>query len=295
MKKLIILTFALLFSAGIAFGQSSATTDQTGDNNQASITQDGKNDASITQTNNSGQGQIASIDQVYRAGVTSGKNTAAITQSGSNNRSIDLRQYGAGNLYTVTQKGTDNRITSLPDQGLFVFGYPILPSYNTTIEMTQKGDQNIISGVNQLGNGNTFIINQIGDNNKASMGAQVNLGTVADGNYMKIDQNGDGNNAGYKFGLYQVGQNNSLTLTQNGGALFGSTSNTVGAQSGAVLQVGSDNNITATQDAGSNVVEFILQGGSENMVTIDQGTGANLANAVQFGIGNHTTGMLTVI
>jgi hypothetical protein len=290
MKKLITLTFALLFSAGIAFGQSSATTDQTGDNNQANITQkNGHNDASITQTNNSGQGQKASIGQIYQAGVTSGKNTASITQAGSNNKSIDLRQYGAGNVYTVTQKGTDNKITSLPDQGFFFFGQPVIPSYNAVIKMTQKGDQNIISGVNQLGNGNTFIINQIGDKNKASMGAQINSGSVADGNYMKIDQNGDGNNAGYKYGLYQIGQDNSLTLTQNGGALFGSTINTVGTYSGAVFQVGSDNTITATQDAGSNVITSILQGGTGNVVSIDQGQGANMAAAVQIGTGNHTT------
>jgi minor curlin subunit len=293
MKKLITLTFALLFSAGVAFGQSSSTTDQTGNNNQASITQDGYNDATITQTNNKGQGQKASIDQVYQTGVTSGKNTAAITQAGSNNKAIDLKQFGAGNLYTVTQKGMDNLIMSLPDQGV----QPDGPSYNATIKMLQDGKNNIINDAAQVGNGNTFIVNQRGDNNKADMKGQINNGLVADGNYMEINQNGDDNNAGYAHGLYQEGQNNSLTLTQEGGALFGSTDVTLPAEasadgSSAVIQLGIGNVIRATQAAGSNVVESILQNGSDNMLTIHQDGDASTVEAVsQIGIGN--TGTIT--
>src|SRR5699024_8170766 len=150
----------------------------------------------------------------------------SITQAGSNNETVDLKQFGAGNLYTVTQKGSDNVITSLPSQGVQSLpsqGVQIKgPSYNATIKLLQHGDENFINGVKQVGNGNTFIVNQIGNENKVAMGIQYNPGTVYDGNFMQIDQFGDENKAGCKCGLYQVGENNNLTLTQNGGAVFGS-------------------------------------------------------------------------
>src|SRR5699024_10113782 len=95
MKKLITFTFALLFTAGMAFGQSNeAESQQNGDNNEVTVQQKYISDGSYT-----------------------GANHVTTNQDGNKNTIKRLSQAGAENIFNVTQKGDRNYVTHHPNQG----------------------------------------------------------------------------------------------------------------------------------------------------------------------------------
>jgi hypothetical protein len=308
MKKLITLTFALLFSAGIAFGQNSATTSQSGNNNQAKIAQHNSgNEATINQDGNNNT--VQKMDQTYLANNgASGINVADISQVGSNNTVKNNGNYsgaiqsGASNSFSVDQAGKGNVVENIHQ------GTSSNISTNGIMDIVQGknagGDYrwpnyNIVYHASQFGNGNELHVKQ---NEEDHVYVQAQISTGETGNFISIYQNGYESNVGHKdnghgsggYGIYQNGTNNSMNIQQDThshagtktvSAVFGSADN--GGHGGqSLIQLGSDNSFTAVQAGNGSTIEALLQNGVGNNASITQGMGAQTAGVSQVGNGN---------
>jgi hypothetical protein len=332
MKKLITLTFALLFSAGIAFGQNNATTSQSGNNNQAKIAQHNSgNSAVFTQ---SGNDNFAHLNQTFLSGTGFGINEAEITQMGQSQVEdysdyIGAKQVGAGNSFKVLQAPKGQHVYDITQ------GSSDMPSWNGVINIEQgisfihqpnngetpenvSTNYNIVYHASQFGNGNDLYVYQR-DENRAYIQAQVSTaGDAADGNVIDIDQLGQESIVGQKinrqiekqnYGAYQNGMNNVMDITQGThdaagtetvGSVFSSANN--GGHGGqSLVQLGSDNTLTITQHDGGaatgfggdyNTVEAALQNGMGNQATITQGAGSHSTAGVNQ-VGNFNTSTIT--
>lgn len=273
MKKLITLTFVLLFTAGIVFGQNNATVNQSGLSN------------------------YVNIEQVYQGGSSVSANEAIVEQIGDNNIIENLRQRGAGNTYDVYQQGDGNLVTQFPRQG------DTGPSFNALIDIDQIGNDNVVHDADQSGYGNQITITQNGNGNFADVEAQISpAGNQIVGNTVVITQTGDGNavGTGTGTGIYQNGTNNMMTIVQENGSRAGTMSiqNMFGipAQEGGqgLVQLGANNTLTINQMGLGSEVRFVLQDGTGNTATINQGLnsgGMNTADVTQ--IGNNNTATIT--
>lgn len=273
MKKLITLTFVLLFTAGIVFGQNNATVNQSGLSNNVNI------------------------EQVYQDGSSVLANEAIVEQVGDNNNVENLRQRGAGNTYNVYQQGRGNLVTQFPRQG------DAGPSYNALIDIDQIGSNNIVHDADQTGYGNQITIMQNGNGNFADVEAQISpAGNQTIGNSIAITQTGDGNavGTGTGTGIYQNGTNNVMTIVQENGSHAGTMSvqnlfGVPGQEGGqGLVQLGANNTLSINQLGMGSEVRFVLQDGIGNTATITQGLnngGANTASITQ--IGNNNTATIT--
>ncbi len=314
MKKLITsaftLTIALLFSAGMAFGQNNATTQQSGNNNSAKIAQHNSgNEATIVQDGNNNT--VQKMDQTYLANSdANGVNVADIKQVGNkntvkNNGNYDgAIQAGASNLFHVDQDGKGNVVENIHQ------GKSGNISTNGIMDIVQGknagGDYrwpnyNVVYHANQFGNGNELHVKQ-NEEDGAYIQAQVSTGET--GNFINIYQNGHESMVGHKdnghgsggFGAYQNGTNNSMDIQQEthsyaGGqtvnSVFSSYTGDHGNQ--GLVQLGSDNTLSIDQGGNGSTVGAVLQSGTGNTGTITQGAGANTASMLQSGTGNTTT------
>ena len=258
MKKLTTLTFALLFTAGIAFAQNNSSTVQFGSGNDANI------------------------DQTHTYGWD---NNAFVYQEGKDNAVEDLVQLGGGNNYNVFQVGNKNVVTAFPKQG------DESPSYHGFINIIQAGNKNVVHDADQSGWGNRVIVNQLGDDNFVDVEAQITSGIF--GNSVAITQIGDDNalGTGSSTGAFQKGSFNHMDITQKDGAsagtetvsLFGYPSHEGGQ---GLVQIGIKNALTIDQDGSGNEVRFTMQAGAFNHAVIEQGSGTNSADVWQLGVGN---------
>jgi hypothetical protein len=327
MKKLITLTFALLFSAGIAFGQNTAVTSQKGDNNTATVNQgngqnivgiaqyggnnntanvsqkDGKNNALVGQN---GDKNVAKVDQMYISGGSDTRNGAVVSQVGGSNTVLRLHQAGAGNAFGVTQHGFNNIVSIHPDQGDANGG---APSFDGNIQIHQTGLGNKVWDADQAGYGNQLTIIQDGGveggANIANVEAQVNLDEGTPANVINITQNGSDNVVGGygtdKAGAYQEGSGNTMNITQTGGAHAGTQHYlpSGGPNSFTELYFRSQieggqgliqlgkNNQITTNQTGQSFIPVLYQNGEGNVFNVTQTGNGNTYTGYQ--VGNNNT------
>jgi hypothetical protein len=298
MKNLITLTFALLFSAGLAFGQNSATSSQNGTNNIVDITQNpGKNKAVTSQN---GVLNLIKIEQVYEADGPRYQNVADVSQKGDNNQVARLHQDGSDNEFDVTQKGDGNIVTQHPYQG---------DSHGTSwdgdIQINQTGNKNKVWDADQAGWANALTVNQNGDNNIVNVEAQVNMNQLTGPNAISIEQKENGNAVGgygtNQPGAYQEGKGNYMNIKQSGGASAGTqqylpTDGNYGyndyffrSKEGGqgLIQLGITNSLFIEQK-GASVIQTVYQNGKGNHAVITQTGDDNTAASYQAGLDNIT-------
>jgi hypothetical protein len=253
-----------------------------------------QNDADVEQD---GDDNEATVQQVYQSGWTSGINQADVVQDGNGNKVKRLRQVGASNTFSVTQDGDNNVVQSHPEQGVGNFA-----SWNGSINITQNNDGNEVWDADQAGYGNSLTITQDG-NDKANVEAQVSYGETEATNSITITQMSGANTVGISThpgsGAYQEGYNNTMDITQSGGASAGTVDKMVsevnstffrGSAEGGqgLIQAGGNNTMTIDQD-GASTVEFILQDGYTNTASVTQSGLGNTAQVTQMGNGNSAT------
>jgi hypothetical protein len=309
MKKLLLAStsaFVVALASPAFAGSSSTFLLQTGNNQQATITQSGDN-------NSVGGSELVPFLQQNGSGALagSGGNVITINQTGNGNQ-VDgdtwyvhpaaplgaVGQSGTGNVSTIQQDGS-NGIVMLQQQGHY---NGTTPGYGGYIHQTNttNGNQAI---VHQAGDYNDFTITQSGSNspngghNRAELtqGSYVTLGYY---NLADINQAG-GPNTGHRLSSGQYGNYNYLHSTQTGQLLanwFTSTQIGTGGYSGQQNQIwndqsGSNENANVTQNGYSlkiyntqrgtgDTLKVTLQSGNDNTITNTQDS-ASIGNLVQ--------------
>lgn len=187
---------------------SRVDVDQIGDNNEALVSSDGfGNNVSIEQGSDTraSDGQYASVTQNGSDNEATinqfGRGGADHTQiqDGEGNKAIADNQWGSSDGYQE-QVGTDN-YSLIRQNG----------SHDASV--VQHGDDNY-SWIRQSAFSSDATFTQTGDNN------QINADQRGVGSEMTIEQTGNGNTAGTagftNKGIFQIGDGNSLDLTQTG-------------------------------------------------------------------------------
>ena len=303
MKKVIFL-FAMVFAVTFAMAQNTATTTQTGDNNNVLVEQVGSNTATVTQTATlldpvqdgndaevlqvNGDGNVSTVTQTgntntvwlnqgikagiwtgYNSNVASTNSTVTIDQSGSANI-VNMEQYGNLNSATFNQTGVTNTRADV-FQGWAYSGWgetPVtsaLSVTNSSISVTQVNGVSDYVGAWQYGGNNDHItIIQKDGDNNR---AQISQGFIYD------DLN-------YNFSrpVYDV-DNNNATVTQIGNSNVSK-----------LMQLGDGNGFSLTQTGNGNKVGdapggletarngYFEQDGDGNIFVGAQTDGATLDN-----------------
>lgn len=271
MRNFIILAAALGLT-GVAQAQSSATVDQTGTSNDATVTQSGGATIDITQGDNANEATATQVGASTATVVQSstaqpnstGGHEVTIQQIGGDGNFIDFRQsFGTGgqgpkgaHTADLFQDGNDNRISGAADVSEADGFDPAFQNSRSDLdaEVDQIGDRN----VTEFSNGNPLSVLQQGDDNYA----------LANGGASDIDQIGDFNDAqnrGASATIYQEGDQNDASV--QGG--FAGSRHTVD-----INQLGDFNLAQASGDprGGSTTVD---QDGDYNSATMDYGNAGN--------------------
>ena len=243
MKKLLTLTFALFFTAGITFAQgNTATVDQSIDGyndggNTAYISQAGGSHATVSQNSgdfvglNQTNGAWASITQGNGPNVVRGIDGRDVTSQGSR---LEVIHQGAGfaehgNELQAEQYGDDNEaiveqmnvsFAKLRQDGVGNYANLLQTRSSHDARMQQLGEGNVIrleqneSFSDPSINGPSFAdINQDGDYNK--VGGLEGAGSAAKqlgaGHTLMVDQLSSYNEAW----VSQTGQNHTAVITQD--------------------------------------------------------------------------------
>jgi len=266
-----ILIIVIYFTVNICYAND-IYINQSGDNINMTIVQDGENNVISSVTGNTSKAPI------------SGNNTSTtFTQTGNNN---DIGVYmSAGNgQQTITQTGNTNNATSdchgnncsttITQNGNnnsanLEFGNG--GDYDQTGTITQDGDYNT-AGIEANGDDNTFVIDQDGDNN--GVGGITNAPITGNNNSLSITQNGDY----MTFEGHLIGSNNSLTSFQGGGAnnSFIRVS-TTGSNNTGDLRQGKKMDGTVDGNDSGNHEQYITVVGDGNTINTSQvnSNGAN--------------------
>ena len=288
MKTLIVVVLSVAL-AGLAFAGNTATANQNGQNNVATITQTGNNSATVNQT---GSNHIAEVTQ-------DGSNTATVDQV-----KTDYTYYTSATNAKVTQKGTNN----IADVDQFKGAYGGNANFSKAI-VDQDGADNLATikqnvndhadaAITQKGNSNEALIEQISNTSWATIhqegtdnyGKQY-LWTV--NSYADIKQIGDRNEATQttltppvklsKFYAEQIGDDNKATQTIKGSAWGYANGN----NQELLYQTGDFN-------VGTQVHEGVGGVGADfNLSTITQTGDLNTATTTQ--LGDHHTATVTQI
>ena len=340
MKKL-SLVFVMVLVAGMAMAQNVATTVQNGNTNVASVGQTGSNTGVVDQL--LGDNNLGTLTQVgYRndaiimqgltnvgVGVFSGQNMGAsnnvgyISQVGGNDNEGAVYQLGDHNNGQISTNGSGNNAQIYQGWSSIDGGYTTSGNSNSSV-LSQTGAGNTalawqyggvwgeksnVNNVTQNGNSNWATVAQGYIYPTNSKGITPIYGAAVTGNTSNIAQlNGDWNLARF----FQLGKNNTVSLSQNGSNNNVGAERTTGGTSldgyfyqtgngnefygtqtgGATLkkksaQVGNDNDIFLTQGAGD--VAEIIQAGDLNGAFLTQMGGGQNATILQTGIGNSAT------
>jgi hypothetical protein len=276
MKKVSLL-FAMIFAVTFVMAQNTSTTTQTGDKQEAYVTQVGSSSAVVTQStddnyaqkatiNQNGAANIANVNQV-ETGVGTNRSTYAsdskVTQAGDGNSAdIDVFETGGGdkgNLKTtLTQTGNGNTGTQ----------YVNAPGSNSghTVIAVQNGDNNISTQTTNGGYTLSYSTDQNGTSNIATQTGHGDVYTDArikqEGMRNKGTQDIYGSNNGYQGAVVmidQLGEDNTAKQTFTG-------SGSSHQNNGLITQVGDWN--TATQTANGRSLDLqIIQTGDLNEAT----------------------------
>lgn len=186
MKKLILLTFVVLFAATNTYCQKNkAYVQQKTNYNSAKIYQTSAKDV-VHLLQNGGIDNNAHIKQ------------SAKSKAGGTNQRANIRQTGSYNNTKVVSKGKTNKI-----------------------HLEQVGDRNYssIKATNGARNGNRISLTQKGDYNNAvitARGKNTKVEAVQRGFSNKIGYEGSGNRMDHRGDLLQNGNYNKINVTQKG-------------------------------------------------------------------------------
>ena len=258
-------TATALMTSTAALAQADVTINQTGLDHSVSIDQveDVLNTITVTQAGNL---QSVQIRQTAPGGNNSTVTSQGVT-GGLGENSIEARQTGSDNIVTITQNSMTNIALATQDgsgNDLFI-------------------DQGFADGTGADGVGNNALIRMDGDFNSAV-----------------IRQNFDTTGGGNDVDIFQVNDNNDVTVDQEGSSnvAFIAQGDLAGAgmNSATVSQFGTGNLMAIGQNGTGNVAVG-TQTGSNNSMFIDQGfnngTGLggdnNYAEGVQTGNNNTLT------
>jgi hypothetical protein len=269
MKKLFTLAFALVFSTGIAFGQSnSSSVNQAGNGNGATVNQAGSQNASV-------------IDQ-FAQGTAGGQAvaaTATITQTGADNMSLlDQSAFFGNSEATITQIGDQNNVYGTSSSNAFKQS-----NGGGVADVYMEGDQNTLYSLRGEAqkNDNMFDLDILGSGNDVGMTQEFGDGTVnvtGDDNDVELRQLAGANYqlSNYHTATIKIGGNgstgNSNTVLVDQEKLTGGTG---GVNNGATVKVlRGDLNTVDVQQFGSDNRQSIEVDGNSNTITAAQ-TGDN--------------------
>ena len=312
-------------------GHNGAYSVQAGNLNKATTTQTGTNTGGIYQLDNgnnntatlsqNGSGNDALVIQGMTQGYWGGKyqtvganyNKATLTQSGKNNEG-NLEQYGGsnstnGNVAKLAQSGNGN--TAYGYQGwaygdVTTWALKHLQSYNSTVNISQVGNNNWVGAWQYGGNNNNASITENGNNNLAEI-AQGYIYSVpglvfytpvynTQNNNASVTQSGNYNHEK----LFQLGNNNSFKLSQANGSSVGynGTSAHVSPVYNAYFrQDGNNNQFTGVQTNGATL-DAVSEGITGYYGSFQQGNGNSISltqyndNALMQQLGNSNTATL---
>jgi hypothetical protein len=246
MKKVILITTALLFSAFSAFAQSNeAILSQVGDDNSATIDQAGDlNYTSLSQED----GATADIDQIDASSSfvslsQIGSSSATILQNNKNSVQGFSDQWNtaeSSKLATQSGSGSTMEITQLS-----TWNQAYVDQYgdNNSMSVLQDGGNSNIARLMQDGNGNVMDIDLIGGINR------VKAVQYGDGNTATVSVEGVGNNEfnnGTSF-IYQDGMDHTATVGITGDRNFYDIYQSGSAHTATVTATGNDNSAVITQ------------------------------------------------
>jgi hypothetical protein len=271
---------ALLFTAGMAFGQSTATADieQSGSNNNAnvnqSITGGPSLEAYVTQTVGSAE---ADVDQITDNG---GKNNVVdVSQQGNNFAKVQQGEEGLNAL-----SNSEVRLTQINTEGS---GGELNEAY-----INQNSGGAKVKGVRQgrslqEGVGNFLEITQ-----EIGFTARAFTEQVGNNNRIELSQTSFGGGPEVAE-IVQEGNDNAARLTQEGGAFadvdqFGDNNLLRGFEGPeSAAQQGSGATLTLQQNGSENAAWVYQE--SNNTATITQNSTGDVAKVQQMGSSNTAT------
>ncbi|MEP9374470.1 hypothetical protein [Mesorhizobium sp. KR1-2] len=230
-----------------------------------------------------------SIGWVMQENTSDGlrQNTASLLQSGGlaghGNTIGSVLQKGEGNIIETTQAQAANRIGGLRQQG----------SGNEITVLQDTGEDNKLERVAQVGELNKATISQSGYRNNVAWVFQNNERVAIAGNTLAVtlagdDNGGDGrggvgfftNDVSLRVGAYQsaftqIGDDNAISMTVNGGSenLFGFYQ--VGSGNGAVVSISPEAGPNPSRAARNEVA--IMQRGDDNNTRVGMAGNENVA------------------
>ncbi|MDK2842259.1 MAG: hypothetical protein PWQ17_1764, partial [Anaerophaga sp.] len=225
--------FAAIFACSTIMGQNTATTSQTGDNNEATVIQLGNlNNSTISSVGNENDVTVK---------LNGDRNSSAVSQQGNGN-SVDLKvgfqtnpTYPSNdNIATISQIGNSNTVKSGLTWG----------DQNKDV-ILQNGDNNYFEIGVKYGNLNEISETTTGNENRTRFDVPAGWGTFSDGNKLSITKTGNKN---YVSGKLE-GDLNIVTIDQNGDL------NKVGTSwytLDGVSITGSSNTVNISQDGTAN-------------------------------------------
>jgi hypothetical protein len=304
MKKLLLTSTSILavsFASQAFAGSSSTFLLQTGNGQQATITQSGDNNSVGT---SDAKPFLQQNGDTPSALAGSGSNIITINQTGSGNHVIGFDGYihPAPALGVAGQSGTGN-VSTIQQDGL-----------NGDVQLQQNGQYNGTTAgyggsINQASstNGNHAIVQEAGDHNdfaitqSGSSGLQNhNYATLVQGSYVtpgsynlaRINQVG-GPNTGHIVSSTQSGHANNLDSTQTG---TGNTNKLISSQTNLTanwsansitnLQVGSGETADLTQNGFALTITNNQSGTGDSFVVASQNNSNNTIANVQSGTSN---------
>jgi len=324
------LFLGMVLVAGMAMAQNVATTVQNGNTNVASVGQTGSNKGVVDQLlGNDNQGTLTQVgyrnDAIIMQGLTAvgvgvykdqnmgaSNNVGYISQIGGNDNEGAVYQLGDHNNGQISTNGSGNNAQMYQGWSNIDGGYATYGHSNSSV-LSQTGAGNTALAWQYGGvwgeRSNVNNITQNGNNNFATVaqgyiypvndkGITPLYGANVTGNTSNIAQlNGDWNLARF----FQLGKNNTVSLTQNGSNNSVGMERTTGGVSlnGYFYQTGDRNEFYGTQTGGAKLKRTSAQTGSDNDIFLTQGAGdvaeiiqagdLNVATLTQMGGGQNAT------
>jgi hypothetical protein len=271
---------ALVFTAGMAFGQSTATADveQSGSNNNANVNQNitgGPSlEAFVEQTVGSAE---ADIDQI--TDNSGKKNVVDVKQSGNNLAEVQQGAQGKIGLSNsevrLTQNNTEGSGGKLNEAYINQFSGGAKVKGVRQSRSLQEGVGNFLEITQEVGFTAKALTEQVGNNNR------IELSQTSFGGGAEVAE------------IVQEGNENAARLTQEGGAFadvdqFGDNNLLRGFDGPeSVAQQGSDATLTLQQNGSENAAWVYQE--SNNIATITQNSTGDVAKVHQMGSSNTAT------
>lgn len=311
MRKLFALLTIVLFAGFMMAQSNTATVQQTGDNQNANVSQVGSvNKSTVTQfTDNSGAQQSDVIQSGVQneswvtqnqtgGGSNTPANTAYIKQIGNNNFGYQFENapgYNSGQTQSAEQYGSDNTLNQTISQGYTTgqISYQngnhdiATQNHNSAYQFSNIQTWGDYSEAHQTADGtkaNLHIAQYGGNYNYAKQNFSGNFAFVP-GNTGDIIQNGAGNSA---YQTLTGTEHNSMDLVQTGNNNYSDQVQTGDNNTSSTIQTGNTDQAISYQYDGvvGNTAAISQTGGNTNYGYINQTGDSNNASITSDG-SNH--------